>query len=701
MKNRITFLFVISSLISINAQKKKDSLKLSNIEEVIITGQYSGRSINKSIHKVEVIRNEDIQRMAVNNVAEVLNQTLNILIIPEKNSGDSKANIMGLGAEYTKILVDNIPLIGDTGLGNNIDLTKINLDNVERIEIVKGSMGVEFGNNAVAGVINIITKKSSKKKWNVYGFVQEETVGKEYDWIDYGKGKHIQSLGITHNISDRWYVNANFNRTDFQGFWNVKKGKNHFGQDNLRGYEWQPKEQINPSVLVRYQSPKTYMYYKADYLNEEVNYYNPIVNTKNLGGGERTFISTDRNYLTSRMLHHFNIDTHIFEKAKLTIDASYQKQTRKSEDYLFDIPARAVSLSKGEETFYQAETYYSKGTISNFLSSNKTDIQLGYEGDYTRGFSNWNTGNFNGKNIIKDILTLGIFASAEIPLSSDWFLRPGVRVNFSDTFKSTANFSFVVKNNINENSEFRASIGTSNKNPNFEQLYTYFVDSNHNIQGNAGLRPEKSYTGSLYYSIFGNKDSDWKWKLDASTMYLQVRDKVMLATVSTTPLEFKFMNVNNVQSWLSTLSGQIKNKNFGINIGGSVLAESQSFNRNTNKFRYYPEANSSIYYNLLKTNTLFSVYYKIVGKRLQIMENNFAGVTEYTIRDQKGFSLLDATISQKFWKNRLGLTLGVRNILNVSSVQNITSNASIHGGAEDSRMLFYGRSYFGKINFNF
>ena len=145
------------------AYGQKDSLNQKNIEEVVVTGQYTPQSIKKSLYKVEVISSDDIKRMAVNNVAEVLNQTLNILIIPEKNTGDSKANIMGLGADYTKVLVDNIPVVGDTGLGSNIDLTKLSLDNIERIEIVKGSMGVEFGNNAVAGVINIITRKNSKK----------------------------------------------------------------------------------------------------------------------------------------------------------------------------------------------------------------------------------------------------------------------------------------------------------------------------------------------------------------------------------------------------------------------------------------------------------------------------------------------------------------------------------------------------------
>lgn len=249
-------------------QEKKDT---DAIQEIVVTGQYNAQSIKKSLYKVEVIISETLERMAVNNVAEALNQTLNIMITSEKNSGDSKANVMGLSSQYVKILVDNIPVIGDTGLGSNIDLTKLSVDTVERIEIVKGSMGVEFGNNAAAGVINIITKKSARKKWNIRGFVQEETVGKEYDWKEYGKGRHIQSLNIGHNISEKWFVDLGVNRNDFQGFRGEKGGKNYIEEDGNRGYLWQPKEQMNPTFIIKYNTPKTQIFYKADYLLEEIN----------------------------------------------------------------------------------------------------------------------------------------------------------------------------------------------------------------------------------------------------------------------------------------------------------------------------------------------------------------------------------------------------------------------------------------------
>ncbi|MBP6576920.1 MAG: TonB-dependent receptor plug domain-containing protein [Chryseobacterium sp.] len=686
------------------AYGQKDSLNQKNIEEVVITGQYTPQSIKKSLYKVEVISNDDIKRMAVNNVAEVLNQTLNILIIPEKNTGDSKASILGLGADYTKVLVDNIPVVGDTGLGSNIDLTKLSLDNIERIEIVKGSMGVEFGNNAVAGVINIITKKNSNKKWNIRGFIQEETVGKEYDWVDYGKGRHIQSLGISHNISDKWFADVSINRNDFQGFWGNNQGKNYFLQDSRRGYEWQPKEQWNPTFMLRFSAPKTQFFYKADYLMEEINFYNPLLVPKDLGAGERTFTALDRDYFTQRMLHHFNIQTELFKKTKFTGDFSYQKQSRKKEDYLFDVPAIQELSRENKTTYYQAETFYSRGTISNFLNSNKSNLQLGYEGDYTKGFAGMDAGKFDNNNVVNDVLNLSVFASAEFDLNSNWFLRPGVRMNFSDTFETKPNFSLVLKKAINDQSEFRAIVGSANKNPTFEELFTYMVDSNHNIQGSSDLKPENSYSGMLYYSLFSKSNSPIKWSLDVSSLYLQTQDRIELAITSETPLQYKYINVDSYESWLNTISGKISNKNFGVNLGFSVLGRMLDLNQaQDNSYQYSPEVNASAYYNLLKTKTSLAVYYKGVGRTYRIMEDKSLGVTQYILGRQNAFSLMDASISQKIWKDHFTLTLGVRNIFDISDVRNGASGGTggAHATTGAAERMFYGRSYFARFNFNF
>ncbi len=701
MKIKLSAIIVAIAICNGFYAQKKDTV---NIQEVVVTGQYSPQSIKKSLYKVEVISGDDIKRMAVNNVAEVLGQTLNILIVPEKKSGDSKANIMGMGADYTKILIDNIPVVGDTGLGSNIDLTKLSLDNIERIEIVKGSMGVEFGNNAVAGVVNIITKKSSFKKWNIRGFVQEETVGKEYDRVDYGKGRHIQSLGISHNISDKWYADLSLNRNDFQGFWGMQQGKNYFEQDSKRGYEWQPKEQWNPAFMLKFSSPKTQFFYKADYLLEKINYYNPVVDFKFLGAGQNTFTSKDRDYSTDRMLHHFNIQTEIFKKTKYTGDFSYQKQTRKMQDYTFDIPARKEISREDENTYYQAETYYSRGTFSNFLNSEKTNAQFGYEGDYTRGFAGWQTGSFSG-NVIKDVLSVGVFASAEFNLSETWFLRPGFRVNFSDVFQSKPSFSLVFKNKLNEQSEFRAIVGSANRNPTFEELFARMDDANHKIFGNEDLKPENSYSGMLYYSVFSKPDSNLKWSVDASSLYLQTEDRIELAVINENPITYKYINVEAYQSWLNSVSGKISNKNFGINVGFSVLGRTMDIDgTGDDKLRFSSEVNASAYYNLLKTKTSFAVFYKGVGKTYRFTEDKSLGITQYIPVEQNAFSLMDVSISQKIWKDHFVLTFGVRNIFDISDVRNSGETGGVHGnssGSVPAERMFYGRSYFGRLNFNF
>ena len=138
-------------------EKKKDSLKQNQLEEVVLTGQYNPQSVNKSVFEVEVLTQEDIKLLAGNNLADVLTQTLNMNVVPQAGEGRSGIEQFGFSSGYVKILVDNIPIVGDEGFGNAIDVTQINLDDIQQIEIIEGSMGVQYGADAVTGVVNIIT----------------------------------------------------------------------------------------------------------------------------------------------------------------------------------------------------------------------------------------------------------------------------------------------------------------------------------------------------------------------------------------------------------------------------------------------------------------------------------------------------------------------------------------------------------------
>lgn len=694
-----------------------DSTEIVGLDNVVITGQYSAQSVDKSIYKVEVITAEDIKNFAGNTVADVLNQNLNMLIVPSSATGDSQVNIMGFGGEYTKILIDNIPVVGDNGMGVSIDLTKINLDNIERIEIVKGAMGVDYGNSALTGVINIITKKSIQNKWKVNALVQEESVNEEYDWYrnngaTKGKGRHIQGLEISHNISSNWFASVSINRNDFQGYWGKRDGSKVLEN---RGYEWQPKETWNANGILSYKSKNFKAFYRANYLNESIDYINPEYEEANLGNGTTYVSYDDRDYVTERWIHHLNIDTRLFNQVKFLGDFSYQTQNREFRVYTYDIPNREI-LNRGNfNTYASSDAFYSRGTFSNFINNDVFNFQIGYELDNTKGFRSKLSGELSseGGNIIggsmfdRDINeTLGTyaaFASAEIRTYVGLAFRPGFRANFSNRFSNEFNYSLSTMYELSNSTNLRFIIGTTNRFPNFEELFTYFVDSNHDVRGNENLTPENGYTTSIQWN-HKLKNGDFSMTNNINTMYLNLEDRIDLAAINFVPLQYQYINIDKYQAWGILTDHSFAYKNINLNLGASLMGYSRRMESNTevvpeDDFRYTFETNASVNYKVPKWGTVVSAYYKYTGKQTQYVLEDALGSPYYRLGEQEGFSLLDASIRKSFLNDNLELTLGARNILDVTSVNNTTQPGAVHGAGSSETMLFYGRSYFLKLNY--
>src|SRR5690606_6378114 len=100
----IIFYFLLLYSMSGFSQEVEDStqVKVNNLQEVIVTGQYSPQSVKKSVFEVTVIGKDKIDQQAGNNLADVLNQTLNINIIPNASTGKSGVQMFGLDAQYFK-----------------------------------------------------------------------------------------------------------------------------------------------------------------------------------------------------------------------------------------------------------------------------------------------------------------------------------------------------------------------------------------------------------------------------------------------------------------------------------------------------------------------------------------------------------------------------------------------------------------------
>lgn len=686
---------------SFSQNKIKDTIQATSIKEVVVTGQFAPQSIKKSVFNVRLITAKDIQNLAATTLSDVLSQYLNITVTPNGTSGRSTVSLFGLDAQYFKILVDNVPLVNEAGLGNNTDLSQINLNDIEQIEIVEGSMGVTHGANAVSGILNIVTKKSSQNKWNISATTQEETVKDEFSLFD--RGKHIQALKISHLINDNWFVSLGANRNDFQGFLNDKKGKDYKENDQKRGFRWLPKEQINSTILLSYRKNNFSTFYKLEYFDENIDFYNSTVQSGyNTEFGSYRYAS-DKKYLVNRYFHNLNTTGKLFSKLNYNVSVSHQKQERNVEDFRYYLQSKTEgnNLIVKDQSM---EVLYSTGTLSNFFTDKKIDLQLGYEIVNNKGFSLVQEANNSIVPIRKTLENYDFFVSSEIKATKKFSIRPGMRVSaqskFKDQFASSLGLRYLFEKGI----ELRGSYGNSFRTPSFEELYSKQIFDGHFFAGNENLIPETSTS----YEMSLKKTSFLPSKLQISNTfsgsYLDVNDRIDMALVrfniDTGNPEYEYINISKYKMWNFSTTNQFKKENWTFNFGAAIIGISQKIENqvfaSNEKYLYSFNLNSSISYIVPKWKTTFSTYYKYNGKSQQLVE----GSSEYIISTVDSSNWLDASIRKTFFKNKLETTIGARNLLNITSINQSRTNEGAGHATSSQIMLAYGRSYFLKLTYN-
>jgi vitamin B12 transporter len=145
---------------------QQDSLRTTQLSEVVITASKFPKSKNETGKVLTVIDAEELSRAGGKDLAQILNEQVGLVINgANSNAGkDKSVYLRGAKSEYTLILIDGIPLADPSSVsGGAYDLRLLSLDQVERIEIMKGSQSTLYGTDAMAGVINIITKTQSEK----------------------------------------------------------------------------------------------------------------------------------------------------------------------------------------------------------------------------------------------------------------------------------------------------------------------------------------------------------------------------------------------------------------------------------------------------------------------------------------------------------------------------------------------------------
>ena len=170
---------------------------------------YKRQNIDSSVYKVKIIGQSILEKDVFQTVADVINFETN-LNIEQDNILGSGINIQGISGQNVKILIDDVPVIGR--LNGNVDLSQILLHNVYQIEIIEGPLSVSYGTDALAGTINIITKKKYNKKVNVGLNNYYESVGRYNNSFDvaYNSGNHQYSLELARHFFDGWSPNDDF-----------------------------------------------------------------------------------------------------------------------------------------------------------------------------------------------------------------------------------------------------------------------------------------------------------------------------------------------------------------------------------------------------------------------------------------------------------------------------------------------------------
>jgi outer membrane receptor for ferrienterochelin and colicins len=162
------------------------------------------------------------------------------------------------------------------------------------------------------------------------------------------------------------------------------------------------------------------------------------------------------------------------------VSFSYQQQKRNLESFTYFIKLREKQDVENFE-FESRKGFYSKGTLSNFWTSEFARFQAGYELSTIDGYANAVAGSFGGENIKRHLGSYDVFASSELTLNEKWSLRPGARAMFSSLFDTQIAASLSAKYAFENGLEARVIAGTSPRLPNYDELYTNFINVNHNF----------------------------------------------------------------------------------------------------------------------------------------------------------------------------------------------------------------------------
>lgn len=459
------------------------------VGEVVVTATRRERNLKNVPITVQVITAEEIQKSQAPDFQSFLENEFSGINFTNEG-GMPNINMMGFGGKYVLFLMDGERMAGETF--DNIDYDRIDLENIERIEVIKGASSSLYGSNALGGVINIITKDAQKPlelSANYLYNTQEDyktnlSVGTKQRW---GSVR----VPVFYNFRQPYII------VDKEPLKTYKNGVPHYsqmGELNVAGFT---NYGASPKLTFDL-SPKWNLSLAPSYYFSERN-----------AGTQSSKKLRDRYYNYSGALKS---DYKITDSKTLSLSAAYDR---------YDKYKYYVLLNEKEKSY--ENSILRVGGQYNQNIKEKHSLVAGAEVNSDELLSFRFTS--SGVEAKKNAQNYALFTQQEWALSEDFTLVTGARMDYHSLFQQYLTYRLSGMFKIDAFT-LRGGYASGFRSPTLKELYTNWFHpwgGGFQIMGNKKLTPETSHNAT--FSVDFNAK---KWNITAITQFSKVKDKIAL-----------------------------------------------------------------------------------------------------------------------------------------------------------------------------
>jgi outer membrane receptor for ferrienterochelin and colicins len=637
------------------------------LNEVVVIGQYAPGTVEGAVQKLRVIDSQRLQRMAAQNLGDALRDQLNLRLAQDNVLGSS-LSMQGLGGENVKVLIDGVPVTGRQN--GNVDLSQIDLMGIERIELVEGPLSVNYGTNALAGTINLITRKSGHAPASLRASAYAE---------------HIGRLNTTLGITRRWgrgEAVVTGGRNLFLG-WDPR----HSGLPALRAQvadtnrfqQWKPREQFFARANYRWSSDRWTLGWKGEGLHD-------VIIDRGRPRAPYHETALDAEYRTTRLDNALFADGRFSKGRRLNALFAHNRYARTRNTWLRDLTTLGEELSQADGA--QDTTRFTLTNLRAAFSSARDSARLHHEFGIDLNHETGTGERIDGERTIGDYAA---FASAEWRPTDAVTLRPGLRYAHNTRYSAPLIPSLNARWRLAERLTLRASYAEGFRAPSLKEMHLYFVDVNHDITGNPDLRAERSRSASAGLSYRHAKDRV-VYTSELNGFHNSVRDLITLAQRN--GASFTYANIGRLRTVGGSMGAGWDNGHWMVSVGAAITLRADDLEGGgPGEWQNTPELRGSITRQWMGQGWSVSFFWKHQGE-----QPGYSVGLDGTVRRGSidAFHLADATITKQLWAKRVALSAGCKDFFDVRNL-NATLSSGVHDAGTGSVAMTTGRTFFMRI----